>query len=85
MATARAFVLNIEVPGRFDYTAGRVINLTTFRREATDKDTDMLDPMFSGNYLIGSIGHTITADNHTCNMEIFKDSMIIDLKKLRDQ
>ena len=85
MAQARAFVLNIEVPGRFDYTAGRVINLTTFRREATDKDTDMLDPMFSGNYLISSIGHNITSEKHTCSMEIFKDSMIIDLQKLRDQ
>ncbi len=85
MAQARAFVLNIEVPGRFDYTAGRVINLTTFRREATDKDTDMLDPMFSGNYLISSIGHSITSEKHTCSMEIFKDSMIIDLQKLRDQ
>ena len=85
MAQARAFVLNIEVPGRLDYTVGRVINLTTFRREATDKDTDMLDPMFSGNYLISSIGHNITSEKHTCSMEIFKDSMIIDLQKLRDQ
>ena len=85
MAQARAFVLNIEVPGRLDYTVGRVVNLTTFRREATDKDTDMLDPMFSGNYLISSIGHNITSEKHTCSMEIFKDSMIIDLQKLRDQ
>ena len=84
MATARAFVLNIEVPGRFDYTVGKVINLTTYRREATDKDTDMLDPMFSGNYLISSIGHNITPKAHTCSMEIFKDSMIIDLGKLRE-
>ncbi len=84
IATARAFVLNIEVPGRFDYTAGRKINLTTFRREATDKDTDMLDPMFSGNYLIGQVGHNITSKAHTCSMEIFKDSMIVDLAKLRE-
>lgn len=84
MATARAFVLNIEVPGRFDYTAGRVINLTTYRKEATDKDTDMLDPMFSGNYLISSVAHNITSKAHTCSMEIFKDSMIVDLAKLRE-
>jgi hypothetical protein len=67
-----------------DYTAGRVVNLSTFRKEATDKDTDMLDPMFSGNYLIGSIGHEITSKAHTCSMEIFKDSMLVDLAKLRE-
>ena len=84
IANTRAFVLNIEVPGRMDYTAGRVVNLSTFRKEATDKDTDMLDPMFSGNYLIGSIGHEITSKAHTCSMEIFKDSMLVDLAKLRE-
>lgn len=85
LANTKAFVLNMEVPGRFDYTVGKVINLTTFRREATNKNDDMLDPMFSGNYLISSIGHNITSEKHTCSMEIFKDSMLIDLQKLRDQ
>ena len=85
LANTKAFVLNMEVPGRFDYTCGKVINLTTFRREATNKNDDMLDPMFSGNYLISSIGHNITSEKHTCSMEIFKDSMLIDLQKLRDQ
>jgi hypothetical protein len=85
MATTKAFTVNIEVPGRWDYTVGKVINLTTFRKESTDKDTDMLDPMFSGNYLISAIGHTVTSKSHTCHMEIFKDSLIFDLTQLRDQ
>ena len=84
VATSRAFVVNIEVPGRFDYSAGRVVNLTSFRREATDKDTDMIDPMFSGNYLIGAIGHTITSKEHTCAIEMFKDSLIFDISGIRE-
>jgi hypothetical protein len=39
------------------------------------------DMILSGRYLISAINHTITRENHICNMELIKNSILTDLTK----
>ena len=84
MKQAEATKVEITVPGRTDYTVGDKVNLilnkfNTIKR--TDTDDDVIDNMFSGNYLISSINHSIDREKHECVMELIKDSFIVDLEK----
>jgi len=81
---AEAFKLEIVVPGRTDYTAGQKVNVKMFKMlniNESDDPEDVLDKMYSGNYLIGAINHYITREKHECKMELIKDSFMIDLDK----
>lgn len=72
----------ITVPGRTDYTVGSkvYIKLNKFNPiKSTDLESDYLDNIFSGNYLISSINHVIDREKHECVMEVIKDSYIFDL------
>lgn len=76
--------LQIIVPGRTDYTVGNkvVVNLNKFNPiELSDIQSDILDNMFSGNYIISSVSHYIDREKHECRMELIKDSFIVDLDK----
>jgi hypothetical protein len=76
--------LQIVVPGRTDYTVGNkvVVNLNKFNPiELSDEQNDILDNIFSGNYIISSVSHYIDRENHECRMELIKDSFIVDLDK----
>jgi hypothetical protein len=76
--------LQIVVPGRTDYTVGNkvVVNLNKFNPiELSDEQNDILDNIFSGNYIISSVSHYIDRENHECRMELIKDSFIVDLNK----
>lgn len=76
--------LEITVPGRFDYTVGRKVNLLLNKVEPTsDKDKDTVDKVLSGNYLISAINHYIDRERHECVMELVKDSLVIDLNKAK--
>ena len=44
-----------------------------------ENDDDVIDKMFSGNYIIGAINHYINREKHECTMELIKDSFILDL------
>ena len=76
--------IKIVVPGRTDYTVGSKVymKLNKFNPiDNTDSNKDVLDNMFSGNYIISAINHEIDREKHQCNIELIKDSYIVDLNK----
>ena len=79
---ADANSIEIVVPGRTDYTVGSKVYVKLNKFMPIDSaDSDTLDKVFSGNYLIASINHFIDRDSHECHMKLIKDSYIIDLDK----
>lgn len=75
---AEANKIEITVPGRADYTVGQKVAVTLNKIEPTsssDSDSDTVDKMFSGFYLIGAINHYVTRERHECHMELIKDSL----------
>ena len=71
------FKIEIVVFGRMDYCAGQTINLRVFKAEQLQENDDpeeFLDKIYSGNYLIAAISHTIDREKHECTMELIKDS-----------
>ncbi|NBP55009.1 hypothetical protein EBU71_00425 [bacterium] len=83
IATAQGFRLQITVPGRTDYTVGKVVTMKTFRlAPISSSDMDTVDPMYSGRYLIASINHDISTKEHVCTMELIKDSLISGITEL---
>lgn len=84
IANTQGFKLKITTLGRTDYTVGKVVSLKTFRVESIDdKSNDMVDPTYSGKYLIAAINHNIDGESkHTCTMELIKDSLSTGLGEL---
>lgn len=75
------YKVNIQVYGRTDYTVGQVVELDIPRVTQITKEMDPQDLILSGRYLIAAISHIITKENHTCNIEIVKNSVIANLSK----
>ena len=73
---------NMQVLGRTDYTVGQVVDVYIPKAtQLTKEDQDPRDQILSGRYLISAISHSITRTNHTCNLEIIKNSVLTDLSK----
>jgi hypothetical protein len=84
MTMLNANKVEITVPGRCDYTVGMRIQVTLYKVQPEDKtDTDLIDNMFSGSYLVTAINHYINKNTHECTMEIVKDSLLIDLNRTK--
>jgi hypothetical protein len=82
MKQAESFKVTIKVKGRTDYTVGQVVYLdinTPSPAQNDDTPEDLVDQMFSGNYLVAAINHYIDREMHECTMELIKDSLIFDL------
>jgi hypothetical protein len=47
------------------------------------KDTNTLDSMLSGAYIIGAVNHFISRESHECVMELFRDSLLKDINKAK--
>ena len=76
LANTQGFKLRVETLGRTDYTVGKVISLKTFRIESVnDKSNDLVDPTYTGKYLISAVKHTVAGNKHTCTLELIKDSL----------
>ena len=76
------FKINIQVPGRTDYTVGQVVDVSIPKAaQITQDDNIVKDEMLSGRYLVSAISHVIDKESHTCNMELIKNSIIRDLSK----
>lgn len=78
------FRIEINVPGRFDYTVGQVIRITSFQVEPITKsesNKSQLDMIFSGKYMVSAINHYITRESHQCSIELVKDSYISSFTK----
>jgi len=83
---AEAFKVQIVVPGRTDYTVGKVVNVKVFKSEPIkkeDADEELLDEIISGKYLIAGINHSIDRQKHECHMELIKDSLTMSLDKAK--
>lgn len=81
---AEGTTVEIVVPGRTDYTVGSKVylKLNKFNPiESGDTDSDTLDKLFSGFYIIATINHAIDRDSHECHMQLIKDTYLIDLNK----
>lgn len=73
---------NMQVLGRTDYTVGQVVDVYIPKAtQLTKQDQDPRDQILSGRYLVSAISHSITKTNHTCNLEIIKNSVLTDLSK----
>jgi hypothetical protein len=75
---AEAQKVNITVAGRCDYTVGQVAELTLYKKQPmkkSDRNEDLIDDVNSGKYLVSAINHQMSADGHTCYIELIKDSM----------
>jgi hypothetical protein len=73
-----AMQLEIEVPGRTDYTVGQKVAVEFSKMEPTtkrDSNEDTVDKLYSGNYIVAAVNHYIDRDMHTCHMELVKDSL----------
>lgn len=76
------YKVTIEVLGRTDYTVGQVVELSIPRATQIAKDkSDPTDMILSGKYLVSAIAHFITKENHTCSMELIKNSIMLDTEK----
>jgi len=74
------YKINIQVFGRTDYTVGQIVEVTIPKvTQITRQDPDTRDKILSGNYLISAISHVINRENHTCNIELVKNSVLINL------
>lgn len=81
---AESTVINITVPGRFDYTVGKKVNLKLYKTQpitSAETDNDILDKIYSGTYLISAVNHSVLKNSHTCDMELIKDSYMFDISK----
>lgn len=82
MKLAESNKLSITVPGRCDYTVGQKVSVTLNRVEPiSEKDDDVTDKMFSGNYLIGAINHYVDREKHECYMELIKESSMMNMNR----
>jgi hypothetical protein len=80
LAAAESNKIEITVPGRTDYTVGQKVMVRLNKMQPiSDKDTDVLDNVFSGNYLISAVNHYINRESHECHMELIKDSLLVNL------
>ena len=78
LKAAEANKIQIIVPGRCDYTVGQKVNVKLYKVAPLQYgETDSMDNMLSGNYLISAINHYINRERHECNMELIKDSLIM--------
>lgn len=77
LANTQGFKLKVTALGRTDYTVGKVVSVKTYRIESTDdKSNDIVDPTYSGRYLIAAIKHSIDGQNkHQVALELVKDSL----------
>ena len=75
------YKVNIQVLGRTDYTVGQVVELDIPRVTQITKDMDPQDPLLSGRYFVSAISHMITKENHVCNIEVIKNSVLVNLSK----
>lgn len=75
------FKVTIQVLGRTDYTVGQIVELDIPRVTQITQEDDPRDPILSGRYMIAAISHIINRENHTCNIELIKNSVLANLSK----
>lgn len=80
LAQAEGHKVIITVFGRTDYSAGQRVYLEIPRAaQIGEKETETIDKIMSGDYLIAAIKHSINRETHECVMELIKDSYMVNL------
>ena len=80
MSQLNSFRLTAEIAGRTDLTVGQVINVVLYKITQISKEDpsdNVIDNVFSGNYLITAMNHRIVSGKHEIHMELLKDSLLI--------
>lgn len=80
----RSSVIEINVFGRTDYTVGQKVYVEVPKptviaakdQASTDNTKGFIDSTYSGNYIVTAINHVISRENHTCILELSKESMM---------
>ena len=80
----RSSIVEINVFGRTDYTVGQKVYLELPKpvvisekdQANSDSENGFIDTTYSGFYIITAINHVISKDNHTCIIELSKDSKL---------
>ena len=75
------YKVNVQALGRTDYTVGQIVELNIPRVTQITKEDLEKDPIISGRYLISAISHMITKENHMCNFELIKNSVLTNLSR----
>ena len=82
-----SMTINIRVYGKMNYTVGSVVDFLAYKDEATGTklpaDED-IDQILTGRYLVTAISHEIARDNHYCNIELCKDSVLKNINKTNE-
>jgi hypothetical protein len=79
MRTLQSSQVHIDVHGRLEYTVGRKVNLNLNQiRDITmsEDNADIVDKIYSANYLITAVVHTIARDGHRTTLELSKESSL---------
>lgn len=80
LAQAEANKVTITVFGRTDYSVGKKVYLELPKNtQLTESDIEWENKIISGNYIISAICHNITRKQHTCVLELSKDSYMVNL------
>jgi hypothetical protein len=77
----KKYTMVMEVLGRTDYTVGMVVDVNIPKATQITKEEEAKDMILSGKYLVSAINHKIDRKNHTCTMELIKNSLLVDLDK----
>lgn len=84
LAQAETTKLNVIVAGRTDYTVGMKVKVKLNKVEpisSKESNDDITDKILSGYYIVSAINHYINRDKHECNMELIKDSYMMNLNE----
>lgn len=79
MRMLRSSIIEIDVFGRTDYTVGKKVKveMNQLRDQIkSDDEKELLDKLYSGNYIITAVSHQITKGEHRCTMELCKESTL---------
>ena len=80
IAQAQASRCAVTVFGKLEYEVGMKVKLTVPRSGPIDANSDPRNKYVSGYYIIASLRHKIGI-RHQCDMELIKDSYMVDLEK----
>lgn len=75
------YKVTVQVLGRTDYTVGQIFELEIPRATQISKDEDATDLILSGRYIVSAISHKIDREMHICNIELIKNSVLVNLSK----
>jgi hypothetical protein len=69
--------IEIEVLGRTDYTVGKKVHIDINKIRSFsqgDNEAEFQDNLLSGYYIISAVAHKFSLTEHTCSLELIKDS-----------